>query len=543
MSPSTEDFRLDVATPSIPDESEWHGQGLNVTRSPASCGSTWSGIPEDRCQTEEDSNDDETNVTDEEHLECRSNPFPESKVPLKGSLSDTPRDSCHPGSRLGQRARLNRDSIPAIIDRHQQHWVKDSFVPPSSDYDPLQDVLNWMSFAASNDEQHASADFGGQKQVADNSSTGHGLRRRANVVVEGREKTRPGGRSPFKEGTDSPDYAPSDDDDARPQPPPSSSQLVRMRSFTSETPSSAIGSPAVQKANSMPLLRLLPETPKKHNLTVLGCSQAPEEDVDKEEDEWVGRKKLTGTVCRMAFYRAGGVDPSGDILGLRRTKTGRLKVSSLKEGGIAAASGVEVGDQLVSINGVEPCSSLMAEAVRMRLRAPAVVIFMGFVGKLQAEVRVRQLDSTTCGFPNHTDVASALLNDQMTSDLNLVVCDPVVFQQSPTSLFLAVPTRQRESAQSIEDAAPCFQLAALGSTETAWRSAHNAVNGTGPGTGPGAAEILAGLAGKEAMSSCGPDECARVQGSAPGHSRVYELQRQDARRLVTRALRHKSAGV
>merc|ERR1712008_43005 len=300
-------------------------------------------------------------------------------------------------------------------------------------------------------------------------------------------------------------------------------QRVRMRNVSDNQTG--------QKASSLTMKRLPLEKTLRQDASLFGCkqdgcNQEPAEETDKEEEEWVTRKMLTGAVCRTAFYRAGGQEPIEDILGLRRTRTGRLKVSALQQGGTAAASGVDIGDQLVSINGRGPCESLMAEAVRMHLRAPAVIIFMGFVGKLQAEVRVRQPDSVTCGFHPNTDVSTALLSDRIAPVATVSLCDPVIFEQAPTSLFLAVSALPHKSTDCSQDIRSIGELAPVGSTETECRRAQNAANGT--------AEVLGDPASKVATSYC-------TEG-AHGPC-VYELQRQDARRLVCRALRAKSVGV
>jgi len=272
---------------------------------------------------------------------------------------------------------------------------------------------------------------------------------------------------------------------------------------------------------------------------LFGCSQEAADEVDDEEKEWVMRKMKTGAVCRMAFYRSGGQEPIEDILGLRWTKTGPLKVSALLPGGTASQYGVEVGDQVVTINGREPYEGLLAEAIRMRLQAPVVIIFTGFVGKLQAEVRVRQPDSPVCGFPATTDVAAALLSDSdhMAVGEKIILRDPVVFQQAPTSLFLAVPTIPNDSTACSEDGGETVQLAAIGSTETEWSRAHNVADC--------APNVSEGPASKEARSCCKPGKYSQADKSLPRceHAHVYELQRREARRLVTRALWNRSTGV
>lgn len=536
-----------------PPESKWHGDDLIGTRSPTgisekpSVSSICSGMSpeEDRCQTELDSND-EMCVADEEHFHSKNTGNPVSKLSIKGSWSvtTTTRHFLHPGSRLIEHAKLNKQIASANIVRDLRACRQDQVMGPRSG-DALHEVLNWMDSA--NDPLHngwmdsidvheppASFGAGGQGLgFGNNGKAGKGrLRTKAKVTVESRAQTHSGSLAYFQEDTDNPNTTAPSDDDPRPQAPPFFKHVVGMRNL--------VGNHSGQRGStlpSQPTQRLPLEKPVRRDAPWFGCStenckencnKDPKEKIDQEEEEWVKRKKLTGAVCRSAFYREGGPEPIEDILGLRRTRSGRLKVTALQHGGTASAAGVDVGDQLVSINGTEPCESLMAEAVLMRLRVPAVVIFMGFVGKLQAEVRVRQPDSPSCGFPTTTDVVSALLRDRMSSSSTLSLCDPVVFQQGLSSLFLTASMPPKTSTDCREDTGKSGKFPAVSYTETPFIEPHNAADGT--------AEVSSAPARKEATSCT--DERAQAD-----HLRVYELQRQDARRLVGRALRSKSTGV
>lgn len=231
---------------------------------------------------------------------------------------------------------------------------------------------------------------------------------------------------------------------------------------------------------------------------------------DREEEEWMARKKLTGAIGRMVQYRE-GQHPADDILGLCRTGYGRIKVTSLRMNGIASSAGVEIGDQLISINGEQPSDRLSVDSLRATLSSPATLIFMGFAGKLQAEVRVRQPDEPRCGLPPFADVATAATDNLVGSRVEL--CETVVFHQQPvTSLLLQVdgaqatepppgdpPTMSRQLAMHLPASRPAALL---------------------PSSLPQA-----------------PPEAGTGRETDPLRSSVYELQREEAKRLLRRALR------
>merc|ERR1712008_644970 len=274
-----------------------------------------------------------------------------------------------------------------------------------------------------------------------------------------------------------------------------------------------------------------------------------EVEVDKEEEEWLARKKLTGAIGRLVFYRK-GQKPVEDILGLCRTRNGRLKVTALQpavDGGIASIAGVEMGDQLISINGQKPDENLLAEAVRMRLGSPATLIFMGFAGKLQAEVRVRQPEEPQCGLPAFTDVATTALNHNRTKNTQIELCDAVVFQQATASLLLEVaPLPESGETSGLDADEPPFAstVAAAetvrtatvmdGSTDMHARIAEELLGAENPQKQQHRQQQQ-----QQAEKSCGQqmDASKQVVLAPRVPSRIYELQREDARRLVKRALR------
>jgi len=254
-------------------------------------------------------------------------------------------------------------------------------------------------------------------------------------------------------------------------------------------------------------------------------ARSPPAMVDREEDEWMARKKLTGAIGRLVHYRE-GQRPVDDILGLTRTRYGRIKVTALRKNGTAQSAGVEVGDQLISIDGQTPSDHRAAEAIRTSLKAPSTLVFMGFAGKLQAEVRVRQPDEPRCGLPHFADLATAKHDLRVNGHVHVELRDAVVFQTPCTSLLLEVdaeatarppqqprPTPPAEPPAALAPyAAPEPQLPAFGAGE---RSTPDA-------------PAPNGIAAKEEAAT------------ARSASRIYELQREEAKRLlisVRRAVR------
>jgi len=73
-------------------------------------------------------------------------------------------------------------------------------------------------------------------------------------------------------------------------------------------------------------------------------------------------------------------------------------VAAVSDLGKAHRAGVKVGDVLVSIDGDRASQS--AVEVQARLVALVVLVFLRFMGKLQAEVRMK-CPETTCGFSSH----------------------------------------------------------------------------------------------------------------------------------------------
>lgn len=151
--------------------------------------------------------------------------------------------------------------------------------------------------------------------------------------------------------------------------------------------------------------------------------------VDPEEEEWDVRQRQTGAAGRLVTYCL-GERPDEDVH-LRGGGQKRLMVAGVKRLGKAEQAGVKSGDVLVSIDGKKDFTGLGAEEVHRRLRAPVTLVFMGFVGKLQAEVRLNYRQRP-CGLASKDQVAVGR------PDAPMQVVDEVVFQPTTAPLFLAV---------------------------------------------------------------------------------------------------------
>lgn len=208
-----------------------------------------------------------------------------------------------------------------------------------------------------------------------------------------------------------------------------------------------------------------------------------------EEEEWFARQRLTGAIGRLVRYNEAEITPKDDILGLRCTRRGRIMVTAVRENGIAAKAGVVAGDELVSIDGRKEFVGHPAHVVHASLRAPVTLVFLGFVGKLQAEVRVKRPPEPKCGLAPGTDVVFNVLDKQPRDPVKL--CDAVVFQQgaSPSLLITA-------------------------------------------GAGPFHQEITSNPIQQQQQSD---EQNASIEGPG-GKTIMYELQREDARNLVINAL-------
>lgn len=193
--------------------------------------------------------------------------------------------------------------------------------------------------------------------------------------------------------------------------------------------------------SAAPLMRpLSPEfSPRELQPRMTGYCANPganPSDGHNEEEEWFARQRLTGAIGRLVRYSEAEIAPKDDILGLRCTRRGRIMVTAVRENGIAAKAGVVAGDELVSIDGRKEFVGHPAHVVHASLRAPVTLVFLGFVGKLQAEVRVKRPPEPKCGLAPGTDVVVHTMDKQPPS---MKLCDAVVFQQgdSPSLLITA----------------------------------------------------------------------------------------------------------
>jgi len=160
----------------------------------------------------------------------------------------------------------------------------------------------------------------------------------------------------------------------------------------------------------------------------------------QEEEEWLARKRLTGAVGRLVRYKE-GLRPADDILGLRLTRHGRIMVTALQKDGPASKAGVSTGDQLASINGKRLFGGGSVSRILANVVGPVTLVFLGFAGKLQAEVRVRQPDQPSCGMPNGTEI---VLHSVTTPVPPIRLTEAVVFTRQPTSLFIATASPRDE---------------------------------------------------------------------------------------------------
>lgn len=146
-----------------------------------------------------------------------------------------------------------------------------------------------------------------------------------------------------------------------------------------------------------------------------------------EESEWEERRQQTGVAGRIVIYDK-NENPRDDI-SFRDGGKGRIVVAMVLFGGKAWRAGVTSGDLLVSIDGKKDFSGLPASQVQANLPSPVVLVLLGFVGKLQAEVRLNHKVKNMCGLSNLQQVASQRQGE------TLEVVDEVVFECPTSPLF------------------------------------------------------------------------------------------------------------
>eukprot|EP00927_Polykrikos_kofoidii_P023760 TRINITY_DN21775_c0_g2_i1.p1 TRINITY_DN21775_c0_g2~~TRINITY_DN21775_c0_g2_i1.p1 ORF type:complete len:632 (+),score=62.69 TRINITY_DN21775_c0_g2_i1:225-1898(+) len=198
---------------------------------------------------------------------------------------------------------------------------------------------------------------------------------------------------------------------------------------------------------------------RDHNPVGYGASADGEAVVgDEEELAWIERQRVTGAVARSVTYEE-FEDPTEDVMGFRLTSAGRYLITALKVGGVASCEGVSAGDQLISIDGRKDFYGMDPKPLQQQLQAPTTLIFLGFVGKLEAEVRVKQPDKPKCGLACEIGVIDAS-TARASSSVTVQVCDAVVFPKSSDSIFI------QSDAEDDDISFGSSRRRALGSDET-----------------------------------------------------------------------------
>ncbi|CAE7935403.1 GIP, partial [Symbiodinium necroappetens] len=95
-------------------------------------------------------------------------------------------------------------------------------------------------------------------------------------------------------------------------------------------------------------------------------------------------------------------------------------------------AGIKSGDLLVSINGKKDFAGLSASEILQRMRGAVTLVFLGFIGKWHAEVRLNTKECP-CGLQSEMPIALGR------PDAPLQVYEEIVFQPTTAPLLLAVP--------------------------------------------------------------------------------------------------------
>jgi len=114
--------------------------------------------------------------------------------------------------------------------------------------------------------------------------------------------------------------------------------------------------------------------------------------------------------------------------------------AAVSEGGKASQAGVKAGDVLVSIDGRKDFAGLSADEVNVSLVAPVRLVFLGFVGKLHAEVRLNYKERV-CGLSSKHELLSGR------PEAPMQVVDEVVFKQSNAALLLTTRPQSSSTAR------------------------------------------------------------------------------------------------
>mmetsp|Transcript_50133 Transcript_50133/g.119332 ORF Transcript_50133/g.119332 Transcript_50133/m.119332 type:complete len:423 (-) Transcript_50133:351-1619(-) len=162
----------------------------------------------------------------------------------------------------------------------------------------------------------------------------------------------------------------------------------------------------------------------------------------KDEEMWQARKNVTGAVGRLVYYEK-GQRPADDILGLARTPGGHVMVTAVRSAGPAAQAGVTTGHKLVSIDGQKTFLGIPTDDILRGLVGPVSLVFLGFVGKILAEVQVDQPGAPSCGLPEVTDIGLSMVPKNETIEL----LDATMFQRHDASLLLSTGERDGIAAR------------------------------------------------------------------------------------------------
>ncbi|CAL1169997.1 unnamed protein product [Cladocopium goreaui] len=162
----------------------------------------------------------------------------------------------------------------------------------------------------------------------------------------------------------------------------------------------------------------IPPLPTRERKNSNYCNfEALDEVVDPDE-EWNQRLRGTGAAGRLVAYESG--DRPQDDLHLRGGAGKRVVVSFVRRSSRAEQAGVKTGDILVSINGRKDFAGLRAEEVLRRIYGPVTLVFLGFIGKWHAELRLSNQDSCFCGLDSKVPIAMGRPDAPLQASLLLV---------------------------------------------------------------------------------------------------------------------------
>jgi len=217
---------------------------------------------------------------------------------------------------------------------------------------------------------------------------------------------------------------------------PWQTQRGRLRDAMKER--TALNAPAVQEYIAPFLINASSIRDEDHP-AISGecCFGSGETDRFDEEQEWNARQRISGTCARLVSYSKDDT-PFDDVL--LRGGNGRPVVAALvRPCGLAAQAGVKAGDRLASVDGSKDMLRLPANVIQFHLRSPTVLVFMGFVGQLYAEVRLGT-EPSMCGITPHH---KAWVGSSQ-------ICEERIFDAGVASILLAVEDEEDEDVYDID---------------------------------------------------------------------------------------------